>query len=147
MCIHLFLCIGLIHAGGTRSSGKVDLPNPERGCAAIQDTFITNMGLDWGLSAALMGVHTLGKAQKKNSGYHGRWGDTENSRLFNNNYYKSLVSQAWAPKKAVGGNPNKNQWAPVNKRFKDEVRGESSQSVMMLDTDMCFTMQGASART
>jgi len=57
-----------------------------------------------------MAVHTLGRAQIKNSGYNGRWGDAANSRLFNNHYYHSLLTKGWAPQRAVGGNPHKNQW-------------------------------------
>lgn len=49
------------------------LPNPENSCAAVQETFVESMGLSWAQAAALMGVHTLGRAQISNSGYNGWW--------------------------------------------------------------------------
>jgi hypothetical protein len=49
----------------------------------------------WGLTAAISGAHTLGKAQVKNSGYNGWWSDAKNSMKFNNNYYSSLVFKGW----------------------------------------------------
>jgi hypothetical protein len=90
------------------------LPSPEMGCQANKETFIDNMGLDWKLTTALMGVHTLGRARIKNSGYNGRWTDIQNSRLFNNMYFVSLLGKAWAPKRAVNGNKNKNQWTEIS---------------------------------
>ena len=48
--------------------------------------------------------------QVANSGYNGFWGDAENSRKFNNDYYKSMIYKGWAPEKAVSGNTAKNQW-------------------------------------
>lgn len=41
------------------------LPNPERGCEAVDETFVQRMGLDWTQAAALMGVHTLGRAKEQ----------------------------------------------------------------------------------
>jgi hypothetical protein len=110
------------------------LPNPERGCMAVEDTFVSNMGLTWRQSAALMGVHSLGQARGHNSGYVGWWSDPENSRKFNNNYFVSLQRKGWRPQKAVCGNEEKNQWyASGPGRVK---QGENLE--FMLDTDMCL---------
>lgn len=110
------------------------LPNPERGCDAVDETFVQRMGLDWTQAAALMGVHTLGRAKVANSGYHGWWSDPENSRRFNNNYYISLVAKGWTVERAISGNVNKNQWERSDTGRDTSVDGHE----MMLNTDMCL---------
>merc|ERR1719356_2193147 len=62
------------------------------------------MGLSWRYSAALMGVHSLGRARRENSGYEGFWSDAHNSRLFNNNYFISIITKGWMPHKIGWGN-------------------------------------------
>lgn len=57
-----------------------------------------------------MGAHTVGKASPENSGYDGHWSDSENVGLFNNDYYKSLLTKGWGPELAMYGNTAKNQW-------------------------------------
>jgi len=110
------------------------LPNPENGCDAVQQTFLDGMGLDWTEAAALMGVHSLGRAQIGNSGYHGWWSDPENSRRFNNDYYVSLLAKGWVPELAISGNAGKNQW-----ERSDEGRDTSFDGhEMMLNTDLCL---------
>jgi hypothetical protein len=146
----------------TACSYNVALPNPEHSCPATEKTFIDRMGLDWKGSAALMGVHTLGRAQKKNSGYEGHWSDPHNSRIFNNNYYVSILTKGWMPKKRnwerrIHGNwfldqfdplgfpdsteaPYKTQWVrsdgapPAGNRKAAFLESHE----MMLDTDLCL---------
>ena len=91
------------------------LPSPEDGCAAVEQVFVNNLGLDWTEAAALMGVHTLGRAHIGNSGYHGWWSDPVNSRRFNNDYYVSLLAKGWIPELAINGNAGKNQWRRSDK--------------------------------
>lgn len=110
------------------------LPNPERGCQAVEDTFVNALGLSWTEAAALMGVHTLGRADVSNSGYHGWWSDPENSRQFNNNYYVSLLAKGWIPELAVGGNSGKNQWERSDIGRDTTFDGHE----MMLNTDLCL---------
>mmetsp|Transcript_56210 Transcript_56210/g.100154 ORF Transcript_56210/g.100154 Transcript_56210/m.100154 type:complete len:699 (-) Transcript_56210:343-2439(-) len=114
------------------SAGR--LPNPERGCGAVEETFVQGMGLSWSEAAALMGVHTLGRAHIANSGYHGWWSDPENSRRFNNNYYVSLVAKGWLPELAVSGNQLKNQWRRSDIGQDTSFDGHE----MMLNTDLCL---------
>merc|ERR1712176_1646210 len=62
-----------------------------------------------------MGVHSLGRAQTRFSGYSGWWSDALNSRRFNNNYYISMVTKGWMPERSLSdihGVPqvDKNQW-------------------------------------
>merc|ERR1719223_1135296 len=61
-----------------KQSFEMILPNPEKGCSEVERVFVDNLGLSWSGSVALMGV---------------------NSRLFNNNYYKSILTKGWKPKK------------------------------------------------
>lgn len=81
-----------------------------------------------------MGVHTLGRADVSNSGYHGWWSDPENSRQFNNNYYVSLLAKGWIPELAVGGNSGKNQWERSDIGRDTTFDGHE----MMLNTDLCL---------
>jgi len=52
-------------------NSAIRLPDPEHGCEAVEKTFVQQMGLTWREAAALMGVHTLGRARSQNSGYSG----------------------------------------------------------------------------
>ena len=114
------------------------LPNPEGSCAAVQESFVDRMGLTWGQAAALMGVHTLGRAQVANSGYDGWWSSALMSRKFNNDYFVSILAKGWKPESAVAGNPAKNQWMRSDSGANETILGKE----MMLNTDLClaFTM-------
>jgi len=86
-----------------------------------------------------MGVHSLGRAQSKFSGYQGWWSDAANSRRFNNNYYISMVAKGWIPEKSlpdVHGVPqvDKNQW----KRGDEGAETATERHEMMLNTDLCL---------
>jgi len=119
-------------------SPNTPMPNPEDGCAAVQRTFLDQMGLTWAGAAALMGVHTLGRAQTANSGYNGWWSTPNNSRYFNNNYFIKMVTQGWRPHRAVAGNMNKNQW-----NLTDMSSTEDKSHQMMLNTDLCLVYTNA----
>ena len=95
--------------------------------------FLDGLGLTWA-QAALMGVHTLGRAEVSNSGYQGWWSDPENSRQFNNNYYVSLLAKGWIPELAVSGNAGKNQWERSDIGRDTSFDGHE----MMLNTDLCL---------
>lgn len=102
------------------------LPNPERSCVAVEENFIDELGLTWTDAAAMMGVHTLGRASKNNSGYDGWWNEGPEGRSFNNSYYVSLLAKGWMPKNMGLG---KNQW----------IRSDAgSELEFMLDTDLCL---------
>mmetsp|Transcript_116529 Transcript_116529/g.201311 ORF Transcript_116529/g.201311 Transcript_116529/m.201311 type:complete len:509 (-) Transcript_116529:161-1687(-) len=110
------------------------MPDAERGCDAVQDTMLSNMGLSWNQSAALMGAHTIGQASLTRSGYDGRWVTAASSLRFDNDYYMSIILKGWAPQPKVGGRPAKNQW----KRVDIGVNHYSKGTEMMLDSDMCL---------
>jgi len=80
-----------------------------------------------------MGAHTVGKASKENSGYNGHWSDAKNQGIFNNDYYKSLLTKGWGPELAVEKNEGKNQWQIV-----DTTVDSSNHKEMMLNTDLCL---------
>eukprot|EP00966_Prymnesium_polylepis_P147312 3402808-Prymnesium_polylepis.1 len=102
------------------------LPNPERACDAVKDNFVDALGLTWKESAALMGVHTLGRAHKQFSGYEGWWNGGPKGRWFDNSYYINLLATGWEPKN-VG--PGKNSW----------VRADGGSDLeMMLNSDLCL---------
>merc|ERR1712226_1194037 len=119
------------------------LPNPEDSCDANEEVFINNLGFTWRQTAAIMGVHTLGRAQPQFSGYSGWWSDALNSRRFNNNYYISSVTKGWVPERSLPDTdgvpqPGKNQWK------RDDSGAPAERHEMMLNTDMClfFTHAG-----
>merc|ERR1719476_79701 len=115
------------------------LPNPEKSCGDVERVFIENMGLSWRQSAALMGVHSLGRAKPAVSGYDGYWSDPMNQRRFNNDYYVSMLAKGWVPEKQVvgptGPNPNKNQWA------RDDIGKADPVHQIMLNSDMCLAFK------
>mmetsp|Transcript_11139 Transcript_11139/g.31325 ORF Transcript_11139/g.31325 Transcript_11139/m.31325 type:complete len:385 (+) Transcript_11139:68-1222(+) len=115
--------------------GAADLlPNPLRGCPAVEETFLQNMGLTWRGAAALMGVHSLGRAKIENSGFHGWWSDPVNSRIFNNNYYVSIMAKGWVPETSIGDVSFKSQWGRSDSGQDTSFDGHE----MMLNTDMCL---------
>jgi len=113
------------------------LPDAEDSCDAVERTFVDRMRLSWEESAALMGVHTLGRSEIHNSGYNGFWSDAKNNRRFNNNYFISLLNKGWRPER-VNGNKNKNQW------FRSDIGADEASlgKEMMLNTDLCLAFVG-----
>jgi len=111
------------------------LPDPET-CSDVQRVFVDSLGLQWSDAAALMGVHTLGRARVENSGYDGWWSDPENSRRFNNNYFVAMLAKGWSPERAVGGNPGKNQWTRSDDGATHQRNPASKE--MMLNSDLCL---------
>jgi len=105
------------------------LPDAEKGCSEVERIFINNMKLTEREAAALMGVHTIGRTRLENSGYDGWWSDPTNSRIFNNNYYISMVTKGWIPKQTT---MNKHQWDRA------DVGRALPNHEMMLNTDLCL---------
>ena len=77
-----------------------------------------------------MGVHTIGKAHKENSGYNGSWVQPNSTGTFNNDYYRSMLMNGWG---AVQVGPEKHQWDIISKHKPDGL-----DKMMMLDTDICL---------
>jgi hypothetical protein len=110
------------------------MPNAEKGCAQVSETLVDGLGLTWKQAAALMGGHTIGGMQPGRSGYTGRWTSANSSRLFNNDYYVSMVLSGWGPIRHIEGQQYKNQWTRVDIGVNEFARGLET----MLDTDMCL---------
>lgn len=110
------------------------LPDPKDSCHAVEDNFIKKLGLSWTESAALMGVHTLGRAQSGNSGYNGWWTSGPDGAKFDNFYFISLLGAGWVPAEAQGadGGTGKYQW----------IRSDGGPvEDIMLNTDICMLWQ------
>jgi len=111
-------------------ASNVALPLPSESCAANKKTFIDNLGLTWRETAALMGVHTLGRTRLENSGFNGWWSDHKSASHFDNNYYHSLALKGWTPSTTSKG---KKQWIRSG-----QLSATSGKDEMMLNTDMCL---------
>jgi len=109
--------------------GQTPLPNPDFGCAEVERVFMNQIGLSARGSAAMMGTHSLGRARLEFSGFDGWWSGPEQSALFNNNYYLSIVLKGWAPATTKAG---RHQWNRVG------AGSGINRTEMMLNTDMCL---------
>merc|ERR1719262_1608611 len=123
---------------------NVALPNPANGCQANEVTFLAGdaLSMTWRETAALMGVHSLGKASLQNSGYSGWWTDEANVAAFNNNYYISIVNKGWGPAEVPGS--GKSQWVRKG-TIADDPNGLHPE--MMLNTDLCIAYKDALAES
>merc|ERR1719491_1775804 len=106
----------------------------ESNCKAVEDNFLDQLGLTWRYGTALMGVHTLGRAELKNSGFDGWWTSPPAAKFFDNTYFHRLATAGWRAKTLASG---KAQW--VRSDILRMGRGpKGPQDEMMLDTDMCL---------
>jgi len=96
------------------------LPDATQGVDHLRSVF-GRMGLDDADIVALSGAHTLGRAHKDRSGFEGPW--TENPLVFDNSYFKDLLTKKWTKVTNSEG----------NEQYADET-GE----VMMLPSDMAL---------
>jgi len=120
------------------------LPNPAHSCAAVDDVFVQKMGLTWTLSAALMGVHTLGRAALENSGFDGWWTTPDRARRFGNGYFINMYAAGWCQEvnvnqcsdeaEAGGECHKKHQWKRCDVEHVELGQGHE----MMLDSDLCL---------
>lgn len=110
------------------------LPDPSDSCDAVKENFVDRLGLDGAQSAALMGVHTLGKASASNSGFEGFWVSQRGAQTFDNAYYRALMSVPWMVGTSSAG---KKQWVRADVNDDHPLASE-----FMLNTDMCLAWQG-----
>jgi len=100
------------------------LPNPEKDWSEVFNVFVTRMGLTVTDIVALLGAHTLGRAQPQNSGYEFFW--TRSPNRFTNAFYHDLTSLAY---ERVLLNTSQHQWDTY-------PPPPSGDPLMMLNTDM-----------
>mmetsp|Transcript_80259 Transcript_80259/g.142191 ORF Transcript_80259/g.142191 Transcript_80259/m.142191 type:complete len:415 (+) Transcript_80259:2-1246(+) len=110
------------------------MPSAEESCNEVDEVLGRRLGLSRELSAAILGVHTLGRAELNVSGYEGTWKEVGEINKFDNGYYHAMVVKGWAPKTNVGGNSDRNQWQRVDMGVDWNVYGKE----IMLNTDICL---------
>jgi hypothetical protein len=75
--------------------------------AEIEGMMVDVMGLLLAESVALLGAHTLGRAERGNFGYERPW--TPQTHVFNNDCYESIRNVRWN-RRAAPGDSTKTQW-------------------------------------
>lgn len=113
------------------------MPDPEAGCDDVMSLFGEHVfkfmrGREKKrFIAAILGPHTLGSAKRENSGYEGVWSSSDG--VFDNDYYRQMLTRGWGPDLAVGGNPERNQWKII-----DLAGASSDRRELMLNSDLCL---------
>jgi catalase (peroxidase I) len=107
-------CVAIEEMGGPKiewragrsdaADGKVcppdgRLPDAAQGEKHVRDVFY-RMGFDDKEIVALLGAHSMGRAHKDRSGYHGPW--THAPTTVSNEYYRLLLEEKWTEKKWDG---------------------------------------------
>lgn len=96
------------------------MPDPENGLDDVKEIFFDHMfkyekgSTKKRFTAAIMGAHTLGSAKVENSGYKGSWSGEGSEGVFDNDYYKQMLTRGWGPDLAVDGVEDRNQWKTVD---------------------------------
>eukprot|EP00039_Didymoeca_costata_P015855 m.274950 g.274950 ORF g.274950 m.274950 type:complete len:445 (+) comp16291_c0_seq4:191-1525(+) len=75
------------------SNGRSRLPGAEQGLPEINRIMVSNWGMSLERAVALLGAHTLGRAERQFSGYQGPW--VAQPDVFNNNYYRDIIFRPW----------------------------------------------------
>lgn len=110
--------------------GSADRLPTSAGCQQVEGVFLERMGLTWKDAVALLGAHTLGRANAEFSGHHGTWAANDAEALvFDKAYYEELVGRAWSPR-GLGTIKQDWTWKSGNPN--------NTGSKMMLNTDICL---------
>lgn len=102
------------------------IPTGDEGCSEVEGLFLERMGLTWKDAVALMGGHTLGRANGADgSGHEGTWEASDcESTVFNKKYYSELRKREWRPRTLADGRVD---WTWGRDR-----------DALMLNADMCL---------
>jgi catalase (peroxidase I) len=113
------------------------LPEAAKSMSHVVDVFADRMGLSMRDITALMGAHSVGRAQDVNSGYDGAW-DSSRSR-FDHSYYLEMVRKPWTRVEHTSTFDGKKhvQWEIPGENVR-MVFGEPAGKLMLLNTDMCL---------
>jgi len=121
------------------------MPNPELGCSENDRVFVKNMGLSPRETAAIMGVHSLGRCRYENSGFDGGWEASLDTKILDTTYYKSMISNGWI--REMTPEPfSKTQWRRADGGANSYKKGSGFTGPgylnlwkeIMLDTDLCL---------
>ena len=114
-------------------------PDPEGDLDSVLAVFETRLGLTKREIVALMGAHSIGRAEMLNSGYEGAWLDKSTLQfLVGPRYYGGLLRHRWSKNRSGGTSPSN---APL---FQWEHGGIRSH--IMLSTDMALVYDIAAAQ-
>jgi len=100
------------------------LPQASKSISHVQDVFVTRMGLTLQDITALMGAHTIGRAEDANTGYSGAWDST--SAVWDNRYYIEMVNRPWNREVRWVNNVQQFDWR------------EPRTNTLMLNTDIAL---------
>lgn len=131
------LTIGFRYGRSDKSCGAGELgrlPDAAKGWQHVKEVFVDRMGLSVREVVALLGAHSLGRAESANSGFEGAWTTLKSPQAFTTQYYLALETTQW--KKVKNPKSNKTQW-----NFEGEVPDAFSQ--MMLTSDMALLFGNA----
>jgi len=112
------------------------MPEPEEPFTVLADTMENKMGFTRREWYCLLGAHTLGRCEAKNSGYARSWVETPNR--FNNQYFLDILAIVWdrEPGTQSASNPtNPDQVVQGHSQFMAHGAAPNTGTIM-LDVDM-----------
>jgi len=112
------------------------LPQAKKGWDHVKQEF-ERMGFTAYEALVLMGAHTLGRAELKNSGFVGPWVLSSSVETFDSGYYINMLTTIWKKK---ANQQNNMQW-----NFDSDIPGPSK--AMFLNTDMALLFTNSDAAT
>lgn len=119
---------GRVDTKNTTAQAAIDagrLPEDQKGWSHVKTVF-GRMGLTPSDAAVLMGAHTLGRAEKKNSGFEGPWTLGTSPQLMDTGYYINLLTTVWV-KESADPATGKTPW-----------RFQTPTQAMFLNTDLAL---------
>ena len=108
--------------GACRATDDGKLPSAELSHQNTTEVFVDRMGFTQREVTALMGAHTLGRADAADSGYDGVW--VRNSASWDNTYYRDILQRPWVRETNANG---QHLW-----------RDPGNPETLMLNTDMAL---------
>ena len=108
--------------GACRTTDDGKLPSAELSHQHTTAVFVDRMGFTQREVTALMGAHTLGRADAADSGYDGVW--VRNSASWDNTYYRDILQRPWVRETTANG---QHLW-----------RDPGNPETLMLNTDMAL---------